>query len=803
MSDDLLYGRVTSPAIQTSPRLNEEGMQDSHVGVPGMSWAITWSVFVLCIFLAALSIYKQQPPDSVPASAIPTEFSSGRALRHVEAISRNARPLGSLEHARVSNYILGEVASMGVAPAEFQETTVVSDIWGIPYRVAKVRNILARLKGRGQGQGKAVLLASHYDSVSTGPGAGDNAVAVAALLETLRALKAGAPLKNDVILLFTDGEEAGLLGARAFVDEHPWAKDVGIALNFDARGTTGPSYMFQTSDQNGSLIQEFAQAAPHPIASSVANEIYRLLPNDTDMTVFNRAGFDGLNFAYIDGSTKYHTMRDSYANVDERSLQHDGSYALALTRRFGNIDLPAPKQSNAVYFNAFGAFFFHYPGAWVLPLTGIVLVLFMGVVFYGYKKRRLTISGLVLGVLAFALSVVAVFAVVKLAWWLIYRFGGGEWLLPGDNAYDANWYLLSFVALSVAVTAAIYLWFSRRVDAVNLTLGALLWWVVLMVVTAFYLSGGSYLLTWPLLFGLVGVAIALAFPQLGRVKILAVATLCALPGLFLLAPMIHSVGVALALSSPAMLQVPVVLLLGLLIPQLYGVLKSSGWLMPSVMGALGIALIIYAHQTFKFDQDHPRQNNIFYALNADTGKATWASTDEQVDKWTSGFFSNESERGSIEEYLPISYDGFLKHAAPAIAARGPEVALLDDQTTDDVRVIRLRITSPRQAPIISIYVDVTTPDLKATIDGKSIGDAAEPAPVDASHDWGLIYSAVPPGGIELVLRMKTPQPLKLSVADRSFGLPQIPQMSTTYPLDAIPVPMDLSDTTSVTRKFIF
>jgi Peptidase family M28 len=767
-----------------------------------MAAAAAWSVFVLCIFLAALSIYKQQPPNSVPASANPTDFSSGRALRHVEVISRNARPIGSLEHARAGEYIFGQVASMGVAPAEVQETTVVSDIWGVPYRAAKVRNILVRLKGTGQG--KAVLLASHYDSVATGPGAGDNAVAVAALLETLRALKAGEPLKNDVIFLFTDGEEAGLLGAKAFVDEHPWAKDVGIVLNFEARGTTGPSYMFQTSDQNGWLIREFAQAAPHPISNSLANEIYRLLPNDTDMTVFNRAGLDGLNFAYIDGSTKYHTMQDSYANVDERSLQHHGSYALALTRRFSNLDLPAPKESNAVYFNAFGALFVHYPGTWVLPLTVIVVILFTAVIIYGYKTRRLTISGLALGVLAFALSVSAAYGVVRFTWWLIYRFGGAqEWLLPFNNAYDANWYLLSFVALSVAVTAVIYLLFSRRVDAVNLTLGALVWWVVLTIVTAVYLPGASYLLTWPLLFGLLGVAVALAFPQLDRVKILAVATLCAIPGLFLLAPMIHSVGVALTLSSPAMMQVPFVLLLGLLIPQLYAVVKSSGWLLPAVMAAIGIALIIYTDQTFKFDKDRPRQNNIFYALNADTAKATWASADEQVDKWTSSFFSNGSERGSIEEYLPNKYAGFLKHEAPPIATRGPEVALLDDQTTDDVRVTRLRITSPRGAPIISIYVDVNTPDLQATVDGKSIGDATRPTPVDADHRWGVIYSAVPPGGIDLVLRMKTPQPLKLTVADRSFGLPQIPQISTTYPLDAIPVPTALSDSTYVTRKFNF
>jgi hypothetical protein len=785
--------------LQTNVRLKEEEVsQRTYVSAAS---AIAWGVFLFCILLAVASIYKERPPENVPASAIPADFSSERAMRHVEAISHTAHPVGSVEHAHVQEYILGEVASMGVASAE-QESTVVTDRWGVPYRAAKVRNILARLKGTGQG--KSVLLACHYDSVPTGPGASDDGVAVAALLETLRALKAGEPLKNDVIFLFSDGEEGGMLGAKAFVEEHPWAKDVGIALNFDARGTTGPSYMFQTSDQNGWLIQQFAKAAPHPISSSLANEIYRLLPNDTDMTIFNRAGFEGLNFAYIDGSTKYHTMQDSYANVDERSLQHDGSYALALTRRFGNLDLPAPKQSNAVYFNVFGSLFFYYSSRWVLPLAGIVLVLFIAVIFYGFKKRRLRISGLALGVLAFLLSASAAYGVVSLTWWLISRFGNAqEWLLPGNNAYNANSYLLSFVALSVAVTAVIYLLFSRRVDAVNLTLGALVWLVVLMVVSAVYLPGGSYLLTWPLLFGLAGVAVALAFPQLGHVKILAVATLCAFPALLLLAPMIHSLSVALALSSPAMMQVPVALLLGLLIPQLYAVVKSSGWLLPSVMAALGIALLVYANQTFKFDHDHPRQTNIFYALNADTGKATWASTDNQLNKWTSGFFANGGERGNIEEYFPNKYNGFLKSAAPAIAVRGPEVTVLEDQTTDDVRITRLHITSQRQAPVISIYANVTTPDLKATIDGKTIGDAARPTPVDANHRWAVIYSAVPASGIELVFRMKTPQALKLSVVDRSFGLPQIPQISTIYPADAIPVPTALSDSTYVMRNFSF
>src|SRR5258706_7442827 len=119
------------------------------------------------------------------------------------------------------------------------------------------------------------------------------------MLETLRALKSSPTLSNDVIALFSDGEEIGSLGAKAFVYQHPWAKDVGVVLNFEARGSSGPAIMFETSDKNGWLIKEVAKAAPRPAAHSLAPAIYQLLPNRTDFTVFKEAGFAGLNFAYI------------------------------------------------------------------------------------------------------------------------------------------------------------------------------------------------------------------------------------------------------------------------------------------------------------------------------------------------------------------------------------------------------------------------------------------------------------------------------------------------------------------------
>jgi acetylornithine deacetylase/succinyl-diaminopimelate desuccinylase-like protein len=165
-------------------------------------------LFGVMVFLA---IYLQLPPATVAADAPPTDFSSARALRHVHAIAQKPRPIGSEQHMAARDYIISELRVQGVTP-QLQMAMAVNPNWGMPYRAATVRNIVARI---GEGGEKAVLLVAHYDSAPTGPGANDDGVGVATLLETARALKSGPPLRNDVIFLFTDGEEIGLLGAQA------------------------------------------------------------------------------------------------------------------------------------------------------------------------------------------------------------------------------------------------------------------------------------------------------------------------------------------------------------------------------------------------------------------------------------------------------------------------------------------------------------------------------------------------------------------------------------------------------------
>jgi hypothetical protein len=177
-------------------------------------------------------------------------------------------------------------------------------------------------------------------------------------------------IPNDIIFLITDAEELGLHGAQAFVQQHPWAADVGVVLNFEARGTSGPSIMFETSPANAALVSHYARAAPHPVASSLSAAIYERMPNDTDFTIFREHGMRGLNFAFIGDLANYHTAGDVIQNLDVRSMRHHGVQALALARQFGRLDLSTLSAGrDAIFFSVFSRWVVRYPMRYALPLA--------------------------------------------------------------------------------------------------------------------------------------------------------------------------------------------------------------------------------------------------------------------------------------------------------------------------------------------------------------------------------------------------------------------------------------------------
>ncbi|HEX3253135.1 MAG TPA: M20/M25/M40 family metallo-hydrolase, partial [Pyrinomonadaceae bacterium] len=486
-------------SVTTPERLSRFGSLSSFI------------LLLVLVVLVLLTVYAMSPPESVSVQAPATEFSSGRAMQYLKAISVSTHPVGSADHERVGEYIVHELASMGLNP-EIQQTSVVQQVETGFVRGANVRNIVARLKGTESG--RALMLTSHYDSKQGSFGASDDGAAVAAMLESARALKAGSPLKNDVILLFTDGEELGLLGAKAFVDEHPWAKEVGLVLNFEARGTSGPAVMFETSNGNQGLIDGLAHAAPHPVANSLMYDIYRLLPNDTDLTVFKESGLPGMNFAFINEPSRYHTPLDNTNNLDERSLQHQGSYILGLTRYFGDRNLDGRSARNAVYFDLFGLTLVHYSAVWILPLTVLVVLSFVAVAWYGLRKRIVTLPAAIRGFLVFLLSLVVSPGLVALVWWLIRSFRRDYAVMARGNIYHGEFYFLGFAALSIAVFSVFCILFSKKLGVYNLALGSLFGGLILLLASSFFLPGASYLLAWPMLGSLV--TLALIFKTAGE-----------------------------------------------------------------------------------------------------------------------------------------------------------------------------------------------------------------------------------------------------------------------------------------------
>ncbi|MFV0352377.1 MAG: M20/M25/M40 family metallo-hydrolase, partial [Oscillospiraceae bacterium] len=111
------------------------------------------------------------------------------------------------ERNQIENYI----SSLGYSTLE---ELVRGNLNAADIDVLPLDNVLIKINGTAP-QG-TVMFVSHYDSVITAPGAGDDALAAACMLNLMESMAKNPP-QNDVYFLFTDGEEVGLLGAADFV----------------------------------------------------------------------------------------------------------------------------------------------------------------------------------------------------------------------------------------------------------------------------------------------------------------------------------------------------------------------------------------------------------------------------------------------------------------------------------------------------------------------------------------------------------------------------------------------------------
>jgi hypothetical protein len=474
---------------------------------------------LLAVLIAGLAIHLDFTPAPVNNAPSDTSFSVQKAYAHLRQIANKPHSIGTSEKERVRNYIVAQCQALGLVTQTQHSTSVVSYATGV--RAGDVTNVIALYKGsdsaresdgaRGSDNASvsdsaspsksAVLVMAHYDSEPNAIGAGDDGAGCAAMLETARLLKKGPLLHNDVIFLFTDGEEAGLLGSTSFVRENPLFPEVGVALNFDGRGNAGKSFMI-SNGSSGWIVDEYRRACAHKNASSLYHELFRILPNSTDLLPFSKKGIPGFDFAYIDGFVNYHAMTDRPENMDRNTLQEQGDNMLSLVRRFGRIDIRRRIATESSFFNVLGNWMIGYPVSWNSVFLVLTNLLFLAGLITGMVNRRIRWKGLLAGFFSFAVVLTLLYFVTSFSLQGVraaYPLYGGYY----SNAYNSKYFYFAIIALVIAVFTFIYQFLLRKWELPSLLAGIALLEVVVLDLLYKLIPTAIYFLCFPLLFLLI------------------------------------------------------------------------------------------------------------------------------------------------------------------------------------------------------------------------------------------------------------------------------------------------------------
>jgi hypothetical protein len=713
-------------------------------------------MLVAAIWLGTLA--ASRAPPSKPLDAPPSEFSGERAKVLLRQLLGDdlPHPLGSAANAQLRERIVTALRELGLTPSLQSGFTVCHDgVCGEP------TDILARIQGTEAGE-RAVLLVAHYDSVAAGPGASDDGSGVAALLEIGRILQLLPRTRQSIILLFDDGEEPGLLGAQAFVRHHPWAAAVSAAVNLDARGTSGPSLMFETGSANRWLMNLYAAAVARPLTNSVYYAVYQRLPNDTDFTIFKAAGYQGFNFAFIGDVAHYHTPLDDWLHADARSLQAQGDNALATLLALANADAATPPAGEAVYFDLFGRLLVRIPQAWILPAALIALLLVIASGMRLMQLRRLSAAALLSGLCSLGAALV-IGAAAAAALMALLRVLGAIGAAGAAGAVAHPWALeLSFAALAFCVAALLGSRLQRRAGFWGLWYAAALLYALLAVALAHWLAGGSYLALLP----------ALAAPLL---------------------PAIWSGRGTGELAGLVMCGVTFMLVLPIAAP-LYGALGADGLPLLTLLliyssfslaalctlgarrlhriaiatAALATLIGVVAAMLLpRYTAESPQRLNLYYYFDADRQQARWIA--EPLSGLPPAPLLHAAAFAPSRQLMLLWSDPVWEAAAPALPMSAPLLKLTGTARTAEQVRYRVRINSPRAAPIMTLLFPPAANVKSVQLEGNATALPATPARL--SNGWlQLRLFGVPPQGQELSFDASE-SAFELRLLDQSFGLP--------------------------------
>lgn len=654
-----------------------------------------------------------------------SQFSTARALIHLEAISKQPHAVGSPAHSKVRDYLVGQLEDLDLN-VDYQEGFSISK-WG---NLSHPQNILARVKG--SEPGKALLLLSHYDSAPhSSYGASDAGSGVVTILEGLRAfLNEGKTPKNDIIILFTDAEELGLNGADIFVNKHPWVDDVGLVLNFEARGSGGPSYMLiETNGGNSKLMKGFVNADPKfPVANSLAYSIYKMLPNDTDLTRFRAdKNIDGFNFAFIDDHYDYHTSNDTYERLDRNTLEHQGSYLMPLLHYFSEANLSNVKsEEDYIYFNAPLVKTVVYPFSWIWPMLILAIVLFVCLVVYGFKKGRLNKEDVLKGFSPILLSILTSIIIGYLLWEFVKLINPHYIEMLHGFTYNGHTYIFAFTFIALGICFWIYSRFYKPGNTASLLIAPICVWLIICTLIALKLQGAGFYII-PVYFALL--ALLLLINQ--RKPSLIVMALISFPLVLIMSPFVKMLPVGLGffmnigfatISIKLVSMFLIALMFGLLIP-IFGFFKHKRrW--SYILFFIGCCCLISAQFNSGFTTENQKPNSLVYFLDADTNDALWATYDEALDDWTKTYLGEDPNKASelATNVVGSKYNsGFsFVRQAPLEALVHPTIDVVKDTIIGELRHVSIFIQSNRKANRMEVFADAENKFRDFNVNGLNI-----------------------------------------------------------------------------------
>jgi hypothetical protein len=446
---------------------------------------------LLASVLLGWGVYSGGEPAKIrPADRPDFVFSAPRATMLLRELIPDNTPhvSGSAENAAVRDRLVAILKRFGYKP-QVQGGFFCRPEIG---RCSPADNVVAVLPG--SQSGRALLLTAHYDSSWAGPGAADDGAGVAAVLEIARMAALEHSYKHDLIFLFTDAEEQGLIGAAAFAKENPLFQGVQGVINLEARGAGGPSIMFETGPGNRGLIRMLAKNLDRPVANSVAYEVYRHMPNDTDFSVYREYELPGVNFAFTGDASIYHSAIDDLNHLDPRSLQHHGQNAWAMLLAMDERSLLTRSEEDAAYIDLFGRKLLHYPVSSAIGLAIVLSVLVMVVIRRTYP-RQVTIRQVLWTLTGMAVLTLA----LPVAGWVL-SYPLGRWVDMSPLQHPFSWLgRLTLFAAAIWVLARTLRFLAPRASTGSVMLTCWALFALLAVVLGYVLPIAGYIAVLPLL----------------------------------------------------------------------------------------------------------------------------------------------------------------------------------------------------------------------------------------------------------------------------------------------------------------